>query len=446
MNYKYIPNSKLRVMMESARRSRRFVSVESDKKSIAINSNRMRVKNKRIRKQYKKRVISLQTYIDKTAKEIKEKKVGKMPPKRRPKSELRKPRSMVGRRLKPPPTKDLAVATKQLSSMIRTGLPLLEALNIISETSENTTIKFVFKEVASGISKGATMSDILDKYKEVFDEMYRALVSAGEIAGLLPDTLDREAQLLESLSKIKAQIKSAMTYPIAIFVLTMIVVVLMLIFVIPIFVGIYANSSAPLPAITQILVDASNQLKTKTFYYKAVPTCLAIWMSYKYLSKRSIVLWWYDRTLIFLPITKDLVTKSCLANFSRTLSSLNTAGVPLLESLEISKRTITNRVFKRIIEKMYKDIQVGNPIYRVLEQEEVVPIMFTSMFRIGEETGELSQMITKLADFYEDEVSASVKALTSIMEPLLIIFVAIIVCFMLVAMYLPMFSMMSIVD
>ncbi len=361
MNYKYIPNSKLRVMMESARRSRRFVSVESDQKSFDNNSKKIRVKNKRIRKQYKKKVLSLQTYVDKTAKNIKEKKVGRMPYKRRPKSELRKPRSMVGRRLKPPPTKDLAVATKQLSSMIRTGLPLLEALNIISETSENTTIKFVFKEVASGISKGATMSDILDKYKEVFDEMYRALVSAGEIAGLLPDTLDREAQLLESLSKIKAQIKSAMTYPIAIFILTMIVVILMLIFVIPVFVEIYSNSPAKLPAITQLLVDASNQLKTITFYYKAVPTCLAIWMSYKYLSKRAIVLWWYDRTLIFLPITKDLVTKSCLANFSRTLSSLNTAGVPLLESLEISKRTITNRVFKRDIEKMSKDIKEGNP-------------------------------------------------------------------------------------
>ena len=137
---------------------------------------------------------------------------------------------MVGRRVKTPPVKDLAVATKQLSSMIRTGLPLLDALKIISDTTENVSIKYVFREIAIGISKGSTMSEMLDKYSEVFNEMYRALVSAGETAGLLPDTLERQAGLLESLAKIKGQIKSAMAYPIAIFTLTMIVVILMMIF------------------------------------------------------------------------------------------------------------------------------------------------------------------------------------------------------------------------
>jgi len=144
-----------------------------------------------------------------------------------------------------------------------------------------------------------------------------------------------------------------------------------------------------------------------------------------------------------LPITKDLVTKSCLANFSRTLSSLNSAGVPILEALTISKKTLKNKIFSRIIEKAYIDIQSGNPIYKALDRESVIPIMFTSMFRIGEETGELSEMVTKLADFYEDEVSTSVKSLTSIMEPLMIIFVALFVGIILIAMYLPMFSMMS---
>ncbi len=152
---------------------------------------------------------------------------------------------------------------------------------------------------------------------------------------------------------------------------------------------------------------------------------------------------WVDKTLLKLPLTKDLITKSCLANFSRTLSSLNSAGVPILESLIIAKKTLSNRVFSKIIEKVYRDIQTGNPIYRVLSQEKLIPVMFSSMFRIGEETGELSQMITKLADFYEDEVTATVKALTSIMEPLMIVFVAVFVGVILIAMYLPMFSMMS---
>ena len=148
--------------------------------------------------------------------------------------------------------------------------------------------------------------------------------------------------------------------------------------------------------------------------------------------------------LLNLPITKDLVTKSCLANFSRTLSSLNSAGVPILEALMISKRTLGNKVFQRIADKMNTEIQAGQPIYKVLALEvKVIPIMFTSMFRIGEETGELSEMVDKLADFYEDEVSTSVKSLTSILEPLMIVFVAIVVAFILVAMYLPMFNMMS---
>ena len=147
--------------------------------------------------------------------------------------------------------------------------------------------------------------------------------------------------------------------------------------------------------------------------------------------------------MLSLPVVKDLVTKSCLANFSRTLSALNTAGVPILEALSISRKTISNRIFKKIIDNMYQDIQSGNPIYKVLEKEMVIPVMFTSMFRIGEETGELSQMINKLADFYEEEVTASVKTLTSIMEPLLIVFVAVIVAVILIAMYLPMFSMMD---
>ena len=348
------------------------------------------------------------------------------------------------RRLKPPSTKTLAVATKQLSSMIRTGLPLLEALNILSESSDDKTLKAVFKEASIGISRGATFQEILEKHPEVFDEMYLALVSAGETAGLLPEVLDREAKLLESLSKVKGQIQSALTYPIAIFALTIIVIIIMLVFVIPIFVDMYSSSGADLPGLTQFLVDASNAIKDPSFLIKIIPALVVAFFIIKKQTKTSKFLNWRDSTLLKLPITKDLVTKSCLANFSRTLSSLNSAGVPILEALMISKRTLGNRVFQRIADRMNTEIQAGQPIYKVLALEvKVIPIMFTSMFRIGEETGELSEMVDKLADFYEDEVSTSVKSLTSILEPLMIVFVAIVVAFILVAMYLPMFNMMS---
>ena len=348
------------------------------------------------------------------------------------------------KKLKPPSTKTLAVTTKQLSSMVRTGLPLLEALNILSDSSDDKTLKAVFREASIGISRGATFTEILERHPDIFDEMYIALVSAGEAAGLLDEVLDREANLLESLSKIKSQISSALTYPIAIFILTFVVIIIMLVFVIPVFTDMYASSGAKLPSITQLLVDASTLIKDPKFMIKAAPVLLITWIVGKKQLKKNYFINWKDRMVLKLPITKELVTKSCLANFSRTLSALNSAGVPILESLEISKRTIGNRVFKRIVDRMNIDIQSGQPIYRVLALEkEVIPLMFTSMFRIGEETGELSQMVSKLADFYEDEVESSVKSLTSILEPLMIVFVAIVVAFILIAMYLPMFNMMS---
>ena len=331
--------------------------------------------------------------------------------------------------------------------MLRTGLPLLEALNIISESNEDKTLKKVFKEASIGISRGSTLQENLQKYPDIFDEMYIALVSAGETAGLLPEVLEREAKLLESLSKTKSQIKSALTYPIAIFVLTVIVIIVMLVFVIPVFEDMYSNSSAALPAITQLLVDASNLIKNPSFLIKAAPAIVISFFIIKKQIKTTKFINWKDSMLLKLPITKDLVTKSCLANFSRTLSSLNSAGVPILEALMISKKTLGNRVFQRIADKMNIEIQAGQPIYKVLAQEEeLIPIMFTSMFRIGEETGELSEMVDKLADFYEDEVSTSVKSLTSVLEPLMIVFVAIVVAFILIAMYLPMFNMMSTVS
>ena len=450
MDYKYIENAKLRRLMQKARHKRKVLDNPNripEHKNARITQKYKNVipiptKNQNLRKKEKNKLSILKTYVELKIQERKEFIEGDMTS-LRDKKKILKPRSMEGRRLKSPPIKDLAVATKQLSSMIRTGLPLLESLNIIADTSENISIRYSFKEIASGISKGSTMSEMLDKYPEVFNEMYRALVNAGETAGLLPTTLDRQAKLLESLAKIKGQIKSALAYPSAIAILTLVIVFIMMIFVIPIFVDIYDQSGAPLPAITQFLIDLSDQLRSIQFYFKAVPSGIAIYLFSKYLSTRSAFIWWYDKTLLQLPITKDLVTKSCLANFSRTLSSLNSAGVPILEALTIAKKTLKNRIFKRIIENAYRDIQSGNPMHKAFDKESVIPIMFTSMFRIGEETGELSEMITKLADFYEDEVSSSVKSLTSIMEPLMIIFVAVFVGIILIAMYLPMFSMMS---
>ena len=350
------------------------------------------------------------------------------------------------KKVRKPSTKNLALATKQLASMLKTGLPLLDALNIISESTDDKSLRIVFKDAAISISRGSTFVSTLEKYPDVFDEMYVALVSAGEIAGLLDQVLDRESLLLESLSKIKGQIKSALAYPLAIFALTVIVVIIMLLFVIPVFQDMYASSGADLPELTQLMVDASNFLRDPIQIFKIVPIFIFLIFVLKRLFKKKSFLYWKDSLLLKIPLTKDLITKSSLANFSRTLSALNSAGVPILESLLISKKTIGNRVFKKIVNKMNEEIQYGQPLYKVLASEKVIPILFTSMFRIGEETGELSEMINKLADFYEDEVETSVKGLTSLLEPLMIVFVSGVVAFILVAMYLPMFNMMNTVN
>ena len=191
-----------------------------------------------------------------------------------------------------------------------------------------------------------------------------------------------------------------------------------------------------------MLVVASNNLKDFSFLIKVIPAILIFLFFAKRELKKNYFINWKDEMLLKLPLTKDLVTKSSLANFARTLSALNSAGVPILESLNIAKGTLGNRVFKRIVNRMNVEIQAGEPIYRVLNSEKYIPVMFASMFRIGEETGELSEMVNKLADFYEEEVSSSVKGLTSILEPL-VVFVAGVVAIILVAMYLPMFNMMS---
>ena len=272
MKYSYISDKKLRNIMISANRKRRLSTSFLTIPKGTVSNKKIPVYAKQVRKKHLNKVLALQTYMEESQRKSQIKADGKLGNLRGDASFVKRPKNMKGKRLKAPPTKDLAVTTKQLSSMIRTGLPLLDALNIISDTAENVTIKYVFKETSTGISKGLSMSDNLEKYPEVFDEMYRALVSAGETAGMLPETLEREAKLLESLAKIKGQVKSAMAYPIAIFTLTIAVVIAMLIFVIPIFVEIYEQSNAKLPAITQLLVDISNQMISLDFYLKAIPT------------------------------------------------------------------------------------------------------------------------------------------------------------------------------
>lgn len=346
-------------------------------------------------------------------------------------------------KVKKPSAKSLALATKQLSSLIKTGVPIIESLVLVADTLDDKNLAFVFKEISQGISKGQTITEMLISFPKVFDDMYVALVDAGEQGGLLSEVLIRESKLLESLSKLKGQILGALAYPIAIFVLVIIVVIVMLTFVMPVFVDMYSQSGTELPAITQMMVDASDWIRSPWNIAVLIGIVIGLYLFINYILSVPRVIAAKDRFLLRVPVVGDLITKNSLASFSRTLSSLTSAGVPLLESIAISKKTMSNVVFTGVVDRLYYGVQVGKSSNEVLSEEPAIPRMFTAMFRIGEETGELGEMVDKLADFYEDEVTAAVKALTSVLEPLMIVIVAGVVALMLIAMYLPMFNMMN---
>ena len=349
-------------------------------------------------------------------------------------------------KVKKPSAKSLALATKQLSSLIKTGVPIIESLVLVADTLDDKNLAFVFKEISTGISRGQSITEMLLAFPKVFDDMYVALVDAGEQGGLLSEVLIRESKLLESLSKLKGQVLGALAYPIAIFVLVIIVVIVMLTFVMPVFVDMYSQSGTELPAITQMMVDASAWIRSPINIIILVASVIMLYLFVNYLLTVPRVISAKDKLLLRLPVVGDLITKNSLASFSRTLSSLTTAGVPLLESIAISKKTMSNVVFSGVVDRLYYGVQIGKSSNEILSGEPSIPKMFTAMFRIGEETGELGEMVDKLADFYEDEVTAAVKALTSVLEPLMIVIVAGVVALMLVAMYLPMFNMMNTVS
>ena len=346
-------------------------------------------------------------------------------------------------KVKKPSAKSLALATKQLSSLVKTGVPIIESLVLVADTLDDKNLAFVFKEISAGISRGQSITEMLISYPKVFDDMYVALVDAGEQGGLLSEVLIRESKLLESLSKLKGQILGALAYPIAIFVLVIVVVIVMLTFVMPVFVEMYSSSGTELPGITQMMVDASNWIRSPINVLILIVSAIALYFLINYLFSVPRVIAAKDKFLLKLPIVGDLITKNSLASFSRTLSSLTSAGVPLLESIAISKKTMSNIVFTGVVDRLYYGVQIGKSSNEILSEEPSIPRMFTAMFRIGEETGELGEMVDKLADFYEDEVTAAVKALTSVLEPLMIVIVAGVVAIMLIAMYLPMFNMMN---
>src|SRR5881296_492549 len=343
--------------------------------------------------------------------------------------------------------KDLVIFTRQFATMINAGLPLIQALEILASQSENKQLRKAVGEVRIQVEGGATFADALQKHPKVFDELYVNMVHAGEIGGLLDTILGRLAKHIEKAMKLKAQIKSAMVYPAAILSVAVIVITVLMVWVIPIFAKMFAEMSGGkmgLPGPTQVVIDVSNFMQSYIIHL-TIGAVLAGWGIKKYYAtpKGRLAM---DRMFLKLPIVGELIRKTAVAKFTRTLGTLITSGVPILDGLSITAKTAGNKVIEEAIMAARMSISGGKTIAEPLSKGEIFPKMVTHMISVGETTGALDAMLGKIADFYDEEVDASVAALTALLEPMMMVFLGTIIGFIVIAMYLPIFKMAAAIE
>jgi type IV pilus assembly protein PilC len=340
--------------------------------------------------------------------------------------------------------KDLVVFTRQFGTMINAGLPLIQCLDILATQSENKVLRETVADVKNHVESGSTFSDALKKHPKVFDDLYVNMIHAGEVGGLLDTILTRLAKHIEKAMKLKGQIKSAMVYPIAILGVAVIVISVLMVWVIPIFAKMFAEMSGGkvgLPGPTQLVIDISNFFQSYIVYIVAALAGLIYGVKryYKTTNGRIVI----DRLLLRLPIFGDIIRKASVAKFTRTLGTLITSGVPLLEGLGICAKTSGNKVIEEALLGARVSISSGKTISEPLAKSQVFPKMVTHMISVGESTGALDAMLGKIADFYEDEVDQAVAAMTSLLEPIMMVVLGTIIGFIVIAMYLPIFTMAS---
>jgi type IV pilus assembly protein PilC len=340
--------------------------------------------------------------------------------------------------------KDLVVFTRQFGTMINAGLPLVQCLEILSTQSENKVLRETIGEVKTQVEGGSTFSDALRRYPKVFDDLYVNLVHAGEVGGLLDTILTRLAKHIEKAMKLKGQIKSAMVYPSAILGVAGIVIAVLMIWVIPVFEKMFKEMSSGkmgLPGPTQLVIDISNAFQS--FWYVGIGVIVASVIAVKkyYATPKGRMA--IDKLLLKTPIFGDLIRKASVAKFTRTLGTLLSSGVPLLDGLTICAKTAGNKVIEEALVNARVSISGGKTIADPLASSGVFPKMVTHMIAVGESTGALDAMLGKIADFYEDEVDQAVASLTSLLEPIMMVFLGTVIGFIVIAMYLPIFTMAS---
>ncbi len=346
-----------------------------------------------------------------------------------------------GSRVKP---KDIAVFSRQLATMLKSGVPLVTALQIISGGIKNPRMRVMVDKIRAEVEGGGSLYEALHAHPVQFDELYTNLVAAGESAGVLDTILDEIASYKERIESIKGKIKKAMYYPIAVIGVAIMVSAILLIYVIPQFEGIFASFGASLPAFTQAIIDTSRWLRSNGLY--ALFGFIALITAFIMAKKRSTKFaHGIDRFSLKIPIIGEILEKSAIARFCRTLAITFAAGVPLVDALKIVSGACGNAVYNNATARIREDVSVGHQLQLAMQQTSVFPSMVIQMAAIGEEAGSLDEMLIKVAEAYEEDVNNAVDALSSLLEPIIIVFIGVVVGTMVIAMYLPIFKMAAVI-
>ncbi len=335
--------------------------------------------------------------------------------------------------------KDIVIFTRQLSTMIDAGLPLVQCLQILAKQQDNATFRKALLEIQTDVESGTTLADSMRKHPKIFDNLYANMIEAGELGGILDTILSRLANFKEKSMALQKKIKGAMTYPVICLAISLLILVVILVFVIPVFVEMFASLDSQLPAITQLVVDMSDFVKGNFIYIGlGVMFCVYIIKKIYKTEKGRLKM---DAFFLRAPIVGPLIRKVAVAKFTRTLSTMLQSGVPILDALQVVAKTSGNMVIERSVYRISDAIAEGRPIAEPLEETGVFPNMVVQMINVGESVGALDTMLEKIAEFYDDEVDQAVENLTAMIEPLMMVFLGGMIGGLVVAMYLPIFQM-----
>jgi len=356
----------------------------------------------------------------------------------------KKPKPLFGARKKKILTKDIAVFSRQLATMLSAGVPLVQAFEIVGRGHENPSMQELILGVKAEVEGGSALAEALAKHPLYFDELFCNLVHAGEQAGVLETLLHKIAEYKEKTESLKAKIKKALTYPTAVIVIACVVTAILLIFVVPQFETLFKGFGAELPAFTQLVINMSRFLQA--YWYVALGFLIAVGVTFSQLKRRSQAFnHLLDRIVLQIPIIGIILNKAAVARFARTLATMSAAGVPLVEALQSVAGATGNFVYTNAVMRMREEVSTGTQLQLSMRQQNLFPNMVIQMVAIGEESGSLDSMLSKVADFFEEEVDNAVDSLSSLIEPMIMAILGIVVGGLVIAMYLPIFKLGSVV-